>query len=688
MISQTDPRDNTTAYQYDGDNDLIRITDPLNNQTVNTYDGQFHLTDVTDPLGHVTHTDYDSEHHPVRTTVWPTPGQPITIEESYYANGLLNTSKDGRSVVTTLTYDGHGNPATRQTAAAPAIRYSYDDIGRMTALTDQVGAQTGFAYDDRSLLLSRTDALLKTASLTYYDDGRLQTQTDRKGDTTSYTYTPSGKPDTVSYQDGAMVSYTYDQSDNLVQMQDSLGVSAYAYDALNRLTGVTDPNGFSMAYRYDAAGNVTQLTYPGGKTVSCTYDELNRLQTVTIDWLGKSATYSYDGAGRLTGLVQFNGTVALYGYDDANRLVDLENLTAPAGSVIAAYHFTLDANGNRTNIDQDVPLAPNLNALSVDFAYNNQRNRLLSAGGTDYAYDEEGQLIAGSTVAYVFDSAHRLVGIGGPDDEQYFYDGAGHRLEADRNGVVTRYIYDASGNLLAETDAGGAITRYYIYGAGGLLAMVTPAGQLYCYHFDATGHTVALTDSAKTIVNAYAYTPFGTLANQQESIAQPFKFVGRYGVMTEPNGWYYMRARYYDPQVGRFISEDPKGFDGGDVNLYAYVHDDPVNFVDPWGLDPFGNPGSYLGSAANSSANWSSFPGYKPQNPYPNFQKVSDWVTNPAHSSAIISSTIAGAKAGAETKNPYAGLIVGGAALAGECIGCHTALDIINKPEEKSRPCN
>jgi len=129
-------------------------------------------------------------------------------------------------------------------------------------------------------------------------------------------------------------------------------------------------------------------------------------------------------------------------------------------------------------------------------------------------------------------------------------------LKAIRDGVETRYIYDANGNLLAEADANNNITRYYIYG-NGLLAMVTSSDQLYVYHFNAVGSTVAITDAGQNIVNKYAYTPFGIIVNQQETINQPFKFVGQHGVMTEPNGLYYMRARYYDPEVGRFISEDP-----------------------------------------------------------------------------------------------------------------------------------
>jgi RHS repeat-associated protein len=129
--------------------------------------------------------------------------------------------------------------------------------------------------------------------------------------------------------------------------------------------------------------------------------------------------------------------------------------------------------------------------------------------------------------------------------------------------------------------------------------MVIPGGR-YCYHFDGMGNTVAITDMSQNIVNSYAYEPFGLITNQSETIPQPFKFVGQYGVMADPSGLYYMRARYYDPNVGRFISEDPLGLGGEDVNLFAYVDsvgkpttgtnlyvyasNNPINRIDPLGL--------------------------------------------------------------------------------------------------------
>jgi RHS repeat-associated protein len=585
VIQASDPRNNTTRYHYDGDNNLTKVVDAYNRETLNTYDAFHRLTEVTDPLGHLSHTDYDAEHHPVQSTIYPASGSSISTSKTYLDNGLLNTSTDGRDFVTTMTWDAYGNPDTSRVGSHPAVDYTHDPIGRMTGLTDQAGAHTGFTYDKRGLMHSRVDPLNKTASSTWYDDGTLRSKTDRNNQTIQYTYTATGKPATISYPGASVTSYTYDLRDNLYQRQDSIGITTLGYDAVGRITAMTDPHGFATGYQYDEAGNMTKVTYPGNKTVSYTYDALNRLETVTIDWLGKSASYQHDDAGRMIGLTQFNGTTSQYAYDNANRLTDLANLTASGGQVIADYHFTLDGNGNRIHSSQTVPLSPAADEAVLNLTYNPNKTRLVSAGSNSFTYDNEGQLATGYGKTYSFDYEHRLTGIsGGGSTEAFSYDGAGNRLRATRNGVATRYVYDMAGNLIAEADSNNVISRYYIHGAG-LMAMVTSDNSLYCYHFDATGHTIALTNATKTIMNKYAYTPFGVIAGQTETIPQPFKYAGQHGVMAESNGLYYMRARYYDPAVKRFISEDPLGFDGGDLNLYAYVGNNPVMGVDPSGLE-------------------------------------------------------------------------------------------------------
>ena len=484
-------------------------------------------------------------------------------------------------------YDAYGNSHTSQTASHPVITYAYDTIGRMTGLTDQVGSTTSFIYDKRNLLQSKTDPLNKQATFYYDNAGRLSYKIDRKNIRIDYAYTPTDKINTITYPDASQVIFTYNNLDQLTAMQDAIGTaSPYVYDAAGRLTSMTDSNGYTISYAYDAAGNLTELTYPGNKKVIYTYDKLNRLETVRVEWLNQTALYSnYDVAGRLRTFTNFNGTVTTYDYDNANRLTSISN--QGVNGTIAGYNFVeLDANGNRKRIEQTEPYAPAIGeGATVDYAYNAKSNRLTSAGSTTFTYDDEGQIATSSANTYTFDYEHRLKTIAGTNAAQFYYDGSGNRLKAVRSGTETRYIYDASGRLLAEADSSNNISRFYIYG-NGLLAMVTPAGQTYCYHFNGVGSTIAMTNSSKNIVNQYSYDAFGNIPNpnQQETISQPFKYVGQYGVMTEPNGFYYMKARYYDPTLGRFISEDPIGFDGGDVNLMAYVGNNPVRYIDPWGL--------------------------------------------------------------------------------------------------------
>jgi RHS repeat-associated protein len=133
-------------------------------------------------------------------------------------------------------------------------------------------------------------------------------------------------------------------------------------------------------------------------------------------------------------------------------------------------------------------------------------------------------------------------------------------------------------------DENNDLIAFYVYDGVGLVAKVTPTNDYYYYHYDGLGSTVAITDSTAQIVNAYAYSPYGLLG-AQETITNPFTYVGQYGVMAESHGLYFMRARYYDPEVGRFINKDPIGYAGG-MNLYGYVGGNPINWVDFLGLKP------------------------------------------------------------------------------------------------------
>ena len=367
-------------------------------------------------------------------------------------------------------------PAQRVDASGKITAFSYTQTGcsscggggeKLTSLTDAASSTTGFAYDLRGLLTSITDPLKKVSSLTYDVNGRPITGTDRNGTTLNYAYTSAGKLSSITYPDSTQVANTYDSLDRLTKMSDLLGTSHFTYDADGRITGFTDPEGFTFSYTYDAAGNVTQVTYPDSTAVTYAYDAANRLVTVT-DPQNEQATWTYDEVGRASSLTQFNGIMTVYTYDAASRLATMT-------SSVASYQFTLDGNGNRTNSVQSEPLKATISTGgSTAFGYNALKNRLLSAGTLNYTYDSEGQLATAGDTALTFDYNRRLAAIG--TDTRFSYDGRGNRLIATRSGVTTHYVYDPWGNLMAEADSSNNITRKYIYGKG-LLAVATSSAR-------------------------------------------------------------------------------------------------------------------------------------------------------------------------------------------------------------------
>jgi RHS repeat-associated protein len=236
-------------------------------------------------------------------------------------------------------------------------------------------------------------------------------------------------------------------------------------------------------------------------------------------------------------------------------------------------------------------MMPSYNAETVNYTYS-AGNILNTADGNNYTHDANGNRTSKTngtnTTSYSYDSLNRLVQtVKGPQTTQYIYNGLGQRVGRADNGVQTNYLIDPNSLLpqvLAETDNTGNLIAFYVYDGVGLVAKITPANEYYFYHYDGLGSTVALTNSNGDVVNTYCYSPEG-LVGVQETIPNPFTYVGRFGVMAEGNGHYFMRARYYDPEVGRFINKDPIGYAGG-LNLFIYTGNNLVNVVDPLGLIP------------------------------------------------------------------------------------------------------
>jgi RHS repeat-associated protein len=217
--------------------------------------------------------------------------------------------------------------------------------------------------------------------------------------------------------------------------------------------------------------------------------------------------------------------------------------------------------------------------------------------------------VDGAVTTYQYDAEHQLTRVVASPGltVSYTYDALGRRItKTVRDGAttVTQYVYDGADVLLA-LDEQETIRARYTHGPGiDEPLLLELDGQPYVYHADGLGSISALTDATGAVVQRYAYTAFGTptVSGDADSV-QPYTFTGR--EWEAETGLYYYRARYYDPRSGRFLSADPIGFAGGDINLYGYVRNDPVNWLDPEGLvrvrpgDPrFNGPGVGIGGGA------------------------------------------------------------------------------------------
>ncbi len=587
----------TMTYAQTG---AVTVADAYNNSWQFSPDASGSLARIIDPLGNLTQMQYDPEEKLIRTI-----------------------APDGAT--TSLTYDANGNPAAEKDPLGNQLGTQFAANGDLLGLSDALGNSTKYGYDSHYNATSIKYPDTRQVQATYDSRGNVTSFTNRRGQTLTYTWDGNNLLTQKTHANGATVSYTYDAHRNLQSVSDGIGTTTFTYDLADRILQVTYPNGRFVKYAYDSGGRRSSLSDQTGYTVNYAYDAIGRLSRVTSGSGAAIAAYSYDNDGRVSQKTLGNGAYTTYNYDTAGNVIHLINYSSQ--SVInSRFDYSYDANGRKvtmTTLDgqsqygydadgQLTSVTPSSGSVvqytydaagnrvttvsgtaTTDFNVNNL-NQYTAVGGFAYSYDADGNLISKQTSAgtwtYAYDDEGHLVSASGPGGSWvYQYDSFGNRISSVNGGTTTEYLVDPTGigNVEGEFDGHGQVVSQFANGLG-LESSVLASGVAAFYQFDDSGNTAAVTGANGSVMDAYSFLPFGEKVNDTVTAANPFDYVGQFGVADDRNGLYYMRARYYDTDTGRYISEDPVGLIGG-TNVYEYVNNTPGVSIDPIGLLDFGD---------------------------------------------------------------------------------------------------
>lgn len=464
VISETTPLGHTSVYTYNAEGWQAARSDALGQAWTNEYDVAGRLVRETDPLGHSKATTYDLLGRVIART--DALGR-ITTYTYDPLGRLLAVTGPGGEVSQRYTYDPAGNVLTEQDGNGHVTRYEYDRAGRQVSKTDPLGASWRYAYDEAGNQTSLSTPAGHLIIQTYDALGRLVNKT---------------------YDGEQQVAYVYDANGNRTVVTDTMGVSVYTYDPLNRLVASIDPAGRAVTHTYNLAGQRVSLAYPDGATARYAYDADGNLDQVTAPG-GGVTSYERDALGRPVHVREANGVVVETAYDAVGNTLSIKQQDAQ-GRVFAQLGYTVDAAERRTQAIEDLPQG----RIVTSYAYDDL-DRLVESVASDgretgYAFDKAGNrtamwgtrlqdgVIESYHIAYAYNAANQLLKIvdSGKGETRYTYDADGNRTGSYAFADRASYAYDAEGHLVqaqVEALSGGewiykdGTYERYAYDSGG-----------------------------------------------------------------------------------------------------------------------------------------------------------------------------------------------------------------------------
>lgn len=588
IATQTDTRGKTTSYTY-GNNiskqlgQPTAVTDPKSvtvNTSYNTQNGRVTGSSMTGvSLGYT----YGSGRLTAMTRTVGSAGQ--TYNMGYNGFGQLTSVKVGTRSLASYTYNSNNGPLNKLTYGnGNTVGYAYDNLERVTNVyyNGSSSAALTYTYKGEGTLGQLTDSVNnRTYAYTYDSLGRLISLTEKYGSNNAQTYTAAydtaNRPTNITYKvspawngtlgSNRVYTYGYSSSDGSLTSMTGPGASmAYTYDALKRLTKRVESSGSSEVI----TRNYSYLAGSGSNTSTLVSGLTAKHGSTTLF----SGGYSYDNVGNITAIT--GSAPATYTYDSQNQL-----LTEVRGGT--TYSYTYDAAGNMLSKTK-------INGSGTDsFTYGNTewRDLLTAYNGNSITYDTVGNPTTwydGATMTWV--NGKRLASISATSGHSalaFTYDADGLRLTKTVGSVQHKYIWQG-GKLVSENY--GSTTLEFFYDESGAPYALIYNGTTYYYVTNLQGDVVKIVNASGTSQAEYSYNAWGQVISATGTLAavNPIRYRGYY--YDVESGFYYLKSRYYDPAICRFINADGmastgQGFLG--CNMFAYCNNNPVKNADPDG---------------------------------------------------------------------------------------------------------
>jgi RHS repeat-associated protein len=586
----TNELNRVVKYTYDALGRITRTTNPDNSYTTTAFDDKNKRTTLADELGHKTVYVMDDLGRLNQTREYYTSTLFYTTQMAYDATGNLLTVKNDNNV-TRMAYDSLGRKTSITYPDAKSESYTYDEAGRVLTATARFGVVTTNAYDNAGnniRVIGSSDTIRTKYNVEgqvserinalgnvsyYYNNRELVWRMVQKVNATqysfTYTYNAVGNPTSVQYPDSRSITYLYDRYNRVVDVKIGntlLLNQTYNKDDSVALKKYCNSNS-SLAYTYNVRGFVSKiLGRDSGNNIilNLNYNyTLDGNVAYINDTFGSAGVeqYWYDQLGRLTKAVSPLFNTIMYGYypnGDRKWKNEGTNLTYTYGT-----YSKLSSNGTYSYV---------YNANGDLFWKNNSANAVQLKN----TFNSFGQLTR--VDKYVSGAFNSNLG-------QYYYDANGARAKVTEGGASTTYIY-AGHDPMYQVGADGKGYKY-IYVGGSLQLRVYDAAEKYAYLSDALGSTRKVLSNGQigTVMFAAAtYKPFGIAVSV--TYTNPLEKMSYAGEMKDPTGLFYLFARYYEPELGRFISLDPELGSLSNpqtLNRYVYCANSPLIHTDPTG---------------------------------------------------------------------------------------------------------